>query len=405
MDKAENEIQTTPARKKLRVALPPRRRLVPVLAIVAVLAAGLWWFLHRGLESTDNAQLDADIVGVPSRVAGTVQKVFFEENQPVKAGDLLVQIDDEPYRAKVAQAEGALAAARASADAAEAEARLAGVRATSDQSAASATYAAASQGAAGAAQQISEAEAAVKAAEAQLAQAELERTRQRALLAQNATAQASVDHAETAWQVADSNLEVARAHLATLRASVAAARSRVSEAGARWEQAKHVDDQTTLAASKARAARAQADAAAAALDLARLELSWTQIRAPGDGTVSKKNVIEGQAVSAGAPVVQLVKPQIWVTGNFKETQVADMRPGQPAHVEVDAFPGVELEGEVESFAGATGARFTLLPPDNATGNFTKVVQRVPVRVRLHELPADLPLRPGLSVELTVDTNG
>jgi len=405
MDKAENEIQTTPARKKLRVALPPRRRLVPVLAIVAVLAAGLWWFLHRGLESTDNAQLDADIVGVPSRVAGTVQKVFFEENQPVKAGDLLVQIDDEPYRAKVAQAEGALAAARASADAAEAEARLAGVRATSDQSAASATYAAASQGAAGAAQQISEAEAAVKAAEAQLAQAELERTRQRALLAQNATAQASVDHAETAWQVAESNLEVARAHLATLRASVAAARSRVSEAGARWEQAKHVDDQTTLAASKARAARAQADAAAAALDLARLELSWTQIRAPGDGTVSKKNVIEGQAVSAGAPVVQLVKPQIWVTGNFKETQVADMRPGQPAHVEVDAFPGVELEGEVESFAGATGARFTLLPPDNATGNFTKVVQRVPVRVRLHELPADLPLRPGLSVELTVDTNG
>jgi membrane fusion protein, multidrug efflux system len=127
------------------------------------------------------------------------------------------------------------------------------------------------------------------------------------------------------------------------------------------------------------------------------------VLAPSDGVVSKKSINVGQMLSPGQSVVQLVTDKIWVTGNFKETQVAKMHVGQPAKVVVDAFSGAEIQGEVESFSGATGAKFTLLPPDNATGNFTKVVQRIPLRVRLHGVPAGIALRPGMSVDLTVDT--
>ena len=138
-------------------------------------------------------------------------------------------------------------------------------------------------------------------------------------------------------------------------------------------------------------------------DLAALDLSYTKIFAPHDGVVSKKTINVGQMIAAGQAIVQLVTPHTWVTANFKETQVGKMRVGQPAEFTVDAFPGIEIAGEVESFSGATGARFTLLPPDNATGNFTKVVQRVPVRIRVHDAPAGIALRPGMSVDLTVDT--
>jgi len=137
--------------------------------------------------------------------------------------------------------------------------------------------------------------------------------------------------------------------------------------------------------------------------LAALDLSYSKIFAPSDGVLSKKSISVGQMLSPGQSIVQLVTDKLWVTGNFKETQVAQMRVGQSASVEVDAFGGTSLEGEVESFSGATGAKFTLLPPDNATGNFTKVVQRLPVRVRLHGLPPGILLRPGMSVDLTVDT--
>jgi membrane fusion protein, multidrug efflux system len=143
----------------------------------------------------------------------------------------------------------------------------------------------------------------------------------------------------------------------------------------------------------------------AARDLAALELSYTRILAPRAGTVSKKSIAVGQQVSTGQPIVQLVTPERWVTANFKETQLAGMKPGQPVELEIDAFPGATLRGQVESFSAATGSRFTLLPPDNASGNYTKVVQRVPVRVRVTDLPEGVSLRPGMSVELTVDTNG
>ncbi|HEX4354657.1 MAG TPA: HlyD family efflux transporter periplasmic adaptor subunit, partial [Polyangiales bacterium] len=149
-------------------------------------------------------------------------------------------------------------------------------------------------------------------------------------------------------------------------------------------------------------AHAQVALATAARELALLELSYTKIYAPSSGFVSKKSINVGQAVSAGQAVVQLVPEQRWVTANFKETQLGDMRVGQPVHMTIDAFPGVSWDGVIESLSGATGARFSLLPPDNATGNFTKVVQRVPVRVRV-TTNSSLPLMPGLSADVHVNT--
>ncbi len=178
----------------------------------------------------------------------------------------------------------------------------------------------------------------------------------------------------------------------------------VDEASARFEQTSDVDAIIEQAKARAVAAHAQVTTAKAARDLATLDVSYTHIVAPSDGIVSKRTVAPGQLLAAGQPVVQLVPDgQLWVTANFKETQIQKMRIGQPAEIEIDAFPGQTLHGEIESFSAATGAKFTLLPPDNASGNYTTVVQRLPVRIKVKDVPSGVALRPGLSAELVVDT--
>jgi membrane fusion protein (multidrug efflux system) len=165
-----------------------------------------------------------------------------------------------------------------------------------------------------------------------------------------------------------------------------------------------VGSQIAQASARAKAAAARAENSKAALALAQLDLDHTKIRAPRDGLASKKSVVVGQMLSVGQPVVQIVPTNdLWVTANFKETQINKMRDGQSTEIDVDAYAGMKLHGTVQSFSGATGARFSLLPPENATGNFTKVVQRVPVRIHLDSIPEDRVLRPGMSVEVTVDT--
>jgi membrane fusion protein (multidrug efflux system) len=342
------------------------------------------------------------VIAVPARQGGVVARVLFTENQQVKAGELLAELDDEPLKARLAQAEANLAAAEAAVEAAEADSQVVETNAVGNKSVAEASLQTASTGAATTADQIREAEVQVQAAEVSLKQAASDRDRARSLASQGAMAQAQLDQAETAASLAGSGLEGARARLATMRLSAAQARSRVVEASVRVKQSSDVATQIKLAQARARSARAQVEIAKASRDLARLDLSYTKILAPHDGVVSKKSIAAGQAVAPGQTIVQLVTPQRWVTANFKETQVARMRPGQPVHLVADAFPGLTLTGEVESFSGATGSRFTLLPPDNATGNFTKVVQRVPVRIRVQEVPG-VALRPGMSLELTVDT--
>jgi membrane fusion protein (multidrug efflux system) len=402
MTTASPGIDTAPA----AVTTEPRSKrglLFGLIAALAIGGSGIWYLTHHGLESTDNAQIDGDVVSVPARVGGIVTKIAFTENQRVKTGDLLAELDSAPAQARLAEAEANVLAAEAQADAADATARVAEINAVGDKSVADASLVTAAVGAASTSDQIAEAAAQLSSSQTSLAQARLDHDRAQRLLETGAISKAEFDRADTQFKVAASSVDVARARLTSIKGSAAQAQSRVVEAKAKAKISNDVDTQIKLAQARAKAAHAQVDTAKAARDLAALDLSYTKVYAPSDGTVSKKSVSVGQMLAPGQSVVQLVTDKLWVTGNFKETQVANMRVGQPASVEVDAFSGKSIVGEVESFSGATGAKFTLLPPDNATGNFTKVVQRLPVRVRLHELPAGVALRPGMSVDLTVDT--
>jgi membrane fusion protein (multidrug efflux system) len=402
---ALSQESAVPAQAEPKAAKKGRAPAVMMtLALIATASGGGYYVTHRGLESTDDAQIDAEMVGVPARLGGVVTKVAFVENQAVKAGDVLAELDAEPAKAKLAQAEANLEAAKAAADAADADERVAETSVRSNKSAAEASLHGAESSVSASRQQIAEGEAAVAAATANREKAQVDLDRAKALFASGSLAQAEVDRAQATYDTAVASLNQARAHLAALHASTSQAVSRVAEASARAQQAGEVDALIAQAHARARTAHAQVAVAKAARDVAALELSYTKITAPQDGVVSKKTIGVGQMVAAGQGVVQLVPARdVWVTGNFKETQLAKMRVGQPAHVEVDAFPGVTLHGEVESFSAATGARFSLLPPDNASGNYTKVVQRVPVRVRLKDVPPNVALRPGMSVELVVDT--
>jgi membrane fusion protein (multidrug efflux system) len=387
---------------------PPARGKKSLVIILSIIAIGggitLWQVLaHRGLESTDNAQLEAEIVGIPTRIGGTVTEVLVRDNQRVQAGDVLARLDDAPLKAKLAQAEAAVAAAEASAAAADLDARVATRNASGNLDVAEATKATVESAAKTAKTGLREAQAAVRAAEAAASQARSDKDRAENLRQGGVLTEADLQAAVTRASVAAANLEAARARLDNVRASLDQAEVRIGEASARVDQTNDLATLEALAKARADAAHAQVGVAKAARDVAALDLGYTTIRAPQAGIVSKKTVAVGQVLAAGQSVAQLVTDGLWVGANFKETQVAAMRPGQRVKVEVDAFPGVEVVGEVESMAGATGARFSLLPPDNATGNFTKVVQRVPVRVKLVGLPSDVPLRAGLSVSITVDT--
>ncbi|HYQ25706.1 MAG TPA: HlyD family secretion protein [Polyangiaceae bacterium] len=403
MATATAEIDTTPAAKDSSQPRSKRGLVLGLIAVCVMASGGFWYTTHHGLENTDNAQIDGDVVSVPARVGGVVTKVLFVENQRVKSGEPLAELDSAPAQARLAEAEANVFAAQAQADAADATARVAETNAIGDKSVADASLITASVGAASSSDQIKEAAAQLESSQTSLAQAQIDSDRAKRLFGTGAISQAEADRAETTLKMAASSVDVARARLTSMKGSAAQAQSRVVEAKAKAKISNDVATQIQLAQARAKAAHAQVDTAKAARDLAALDLSYTKIFAPNDGVVSKKSINVGQMLSPGQSVVQLVTDKLWVTGNFKETQVAKMRVGQPASVEIDAFSGTSLEGEVESFSGATGAKFTLLPPDNATGNFTKVVQRLPVRVRLHGLPPGIALRPGMSVDLTVDT--
>lgn len=388
-------------------AKPKRgRKSLGILLTIVLVGGGIaaWQVVaHRGLESTDNAQLEAEIVPLPARVGGPIVEVLVTENQRVEKDQVIARIDDRQPKARLAQAEAAVKAAEAQAAAADLDAKVAATNASGNFDIASATRATAETAAASAKIQLREAEASVRAAQAAYAQAKADLDRDEELNKGGVVSDSALSSTRTRATVASSNLEAAKAHLSTLRANIDQAESRIGEASARVEQTKDVDTLKQQADARAAAARAQVEVARSALAVAQLDVDYTVIRAPRAGTLSKKSIVVGQMVSPGQPIAQLVTDDLWVTANFKETQLGAMRPGQKVRVDVDAFPSLELEGEVESLSGATGARFSLLPPDNASGNFTKVVQRVPVRVRLPKLPDGVPLRPGLSVGVTVDT--
>jgi len=351
-----------PAPQGDRLPLPAsgRRPVLLVLGAVVVLvglilAVRALHYAH-GHESTDDAQIDGHIVPVLARVGGYVSAVTVEDNAVVKEGDLLVRIDSTEYAIRLAQADADVGAAAAAV--AQAEAAL---ESATEQRAAA------------------EAQTAAARAAADRARADLSRAQQ--LAATQVVSRQQLDAAQAAKDGTEASLQAAQRQAAAATSAIA------------------------VAQASRRAASARLDAARAARANAALQFSYTRVLAPASGTVARRTVEVGQLLQPGQPLLAVVSDTaIWVTANFKETQLERMRVGQKAEVGVDAYPGCTATGHVESLSPATGARFALLPPDNATGNYTKVVQRVPVRIEVDkDCGAGQPLRPGLSVIVHVAT--
>ncbi len=397
---------SAPAEEQTVVAPKKNRARVIALGVLAVGVVGVlgWYVVHAGLESTDDAQVDADVVSVPSLSANVVTKVLFAENQTVKAGDVLVELDDAQARARLLEAEAQVATAKAAADAADADVGVVQATVQGQKSAAEASLLGARVSATSTSDEIAQADAELAAASAAVEQARSDLERQKRLFADNATPKQELDRAQTSFDGATAKRAQAAAHQAIVHSRTSQARATVDEARARVGQTSAVAEEISQAQAKAAEAHARVQGAEAQRDLAAIDLARTKVYAPRDGVASRKSVVVGQLLSVGQPVASIVPTNdVWITANFKETQLDKMHIGQPADVGIDAYSDLKLHGEIESLSGATGARFSLLPPENATGNFTKVVQRVPVRIRIKDLPADRGLRPGMSADVTVDT--
>jgi membrane fusion protein, multidrug efflux system len=395
----------------------PRVRIGLGVLALAVIGVGLWVWLTAGRESTDDAQIDAHVTQVAARVGGTITKVNVDDNQLVEAGAVLVELDPRDYQVAVDRARAELADAEASTLAAQSVIPITSTTATSNVATARGGVAQARSGVAAAEKEVEAARARLVSAQARLRETEANATkaardmeRLRGLLAKDEVSQQQFDAAAAAAEAQRATADSARSQVAEAEAGIRVAESKLAQARVGEEQA-HAELQTAqtapsqIAGSKARASAAEAHAQQARANLAQAELNlqYTTVKAPVRGVVSKKGINAGQVVQAGQPLLAIVQlDDVWVTANFKETQLKNMRPGQRAVIDVDALGGREFRGKVDSIAGATGARFSLLPPENATGNFVKVVQRVPVKIVLDsgQDPEHL-LRPGMSVTPTV----
>jgi membrane fusion protein (multidrug efflux system) len=371
-----------------------------VLAVVLG-GIGIYLFATRNQESTDDAQVEADVVPVAPRVGGSVLRVDITDNQVVKAGQLLVEIDPADYEAKEKQAEADLALAVAQSKGAIAQEQIVEASAHGGLTTAQAALSGSSVGVGSAEASAEAARAAVARAEADLHKSDIDLHRTQQLFDDHAVAQDRLDSAQVAHDSATAALAQAKAQLAAALDARRAAVTRVTEAQGRLAVSKPIDAQIDSAKAQAAAAEARASAAEAALALAKLQLSYTKVTAPVDGIASGVKLRPGQILAPGQPIVELVPNDIYVVANFKETQIGAMKPGQRTEIVVDAFSSHHLKGKVASLSGGTGARFSLLPPDNASGNFVKVVQRVPVRIQIVDPPKDLPLAAGLSADVTV----
>jgi membrane fusion protein (multidrug efflux system) len=389
-------------------AAAPKRKGKPYLILGAIVVIGVIGYLvvswiGRGKESTDDAQVDADVVTVSARVGGAVLKVLVTDNQLVKKGDPLVELDPADLSVKEKQVEAELAAATAQAEASDAQVQIVAATSKGGLSAAQAVLSSTSSSVLSAGAQIDAAKASLSRAQSEASRADIDLTRAESLRKDEAIPQAQVDTARTNAQAAHAAVAQAQAQLAAAEDARRTAQTNIAEAQGRVTQSAPVDAQLAVAKAQADLAHARADAAQAQLAEAKLQLSYTHIVAPADGMLSRLAIREGQLVQAGQSVVGLVPNTTYVVANFKETQVGHMRPGQRAEVSVDALPGRTFEGKVESTSPGTGARFSLLPADNASGNFVKVVQRLPVKIVWVNVPADVKLAAGLSLDVTVFT--
>ena len=403
---------------------PWRRRLeqwnVPAIilllaAAIIVLITGNWntWASERMSQKTDDAYVRADLTPLSTKVAGLVATVTVSDYQPVKAGDLLVELRDDDFRAQVQQAEAAVVSGEDALINNQRQKELQDARivqADDGIRVAEADIAAAQAGIEAAKSAIANAHSGIDATKADVERTLLERRRQEALIAaESATRQkleqVVADEQRFRAQLASrqDDLSAAQAQLASRQADLARARAHLGSAKSELEAQKRqravLDSQELLLRADLRSKRA-------ALSLAQVNLGYTRITAPEKGIVSERKVRPGQLVSPGTQVISLVQSDVWVDANYKETQVRHIHAGDPAEIRVDAFPGVIFRGKVDHVSPASGSQFTLLPPDNATGNFTKIVQRIPVKIVLDaDQAGGERLRPGLSVIATVRTGG
>jgi len=396
-----------------------RFRIIAVVVLLLVAGVAVWWWRTRGQESTDDAQVDAHVTQIAARVGGTLLNVPVHDNQEVEAGTVLVQIDPRDYEVAVAKARAELADAEASATAAQSNVPITATSTSSGVSTAQGSVEQAQSVVQAAEKEVEAARARHSAAQGRLREAEANATRTsrdvgrlKGLLAKDEVAQQQYDAAIAAAEGAKAAVDTAQSQIVEAEANIRMSESRQVQARAGEQQARAGlrTAQTApeqVAATRARAASAQArvEQAKATLSQAELNLQYTTVKAPARGVISRKGVNPGQVVQSGQTLLALVQTgDVWITANFKETQLAGMRPGQKASVEVDAYDGRTFQGHIDSIAAATGARFSLLPPENATGNFVKVVQRVPVKIVLeaNQDPEHM-LRAGMSVTPTVYT--
>jgi membrane fusion protein (multidrug efflux system) len=397
--------QPVPAQAQAAPARKSKARPYIILAVIVAIGLLSWatyaW-ISRGKESTDDAQVDADVVAVSTRVAGTL-KLHVTDNQQVTKGMVLAEIDPADYAAKEKQAEAELAAAKAQSQAADAQVGIVEATSKGGLSAARAQLSGSATSVASADADIAAAQAALARAQAQASQADTDLARAESLLKDQAIPRAQVDTDRSAAQAAHAAVAQAQAQLTAAQDMKRTAQTRIAESAARVEQSAPVDAQLASARANAALAHARVESAEAMLSQAQLQLSYTHIEAPADGLLSRLAVRDGQLVQAGQQIVSVVPSATYVIANFKETQVGGMRVGQRAEIRVDAFPGRTFEGKIDSTSPGTGARFSLLPPDNASGNFVKVVQRLPVKIAWNNVPADAKLAAGMSADVTVFT--
>src|SRR3954465_5757383 len=387
----ETEEEPRSARARGYLKRNPRAKWLVIAAVAVLLVGGLLILHYFSIrESTDDAQIEGDIIPISARVGGTVQRVLFEDNQYVEAGTILVQMDPTDYQVALDKAKADLADAEASAQSAKANIPITSTTASSQLETARANLVAAQRDVEAANARVQEAQA-----NYQKAVADLQRYTQ--LVQKDEVPRQQYETAVAAEAAA-------RATLDSARAAVSFSESKVLQAQAQLRSAGTVPEQISVTRGRAGSAAASVQQKAAALEQARLNLEYTTVRAPVSGIVSKKSVQPGQVIQPGQPMVALVPVQnMGGVANFKETQLKNMHPGQSATIHVDAY-GRDYKGHVDSFGGATAARFSLLPPENATGNYVKVVQRVPVKIVFEkDQDPEHRLRPGLSVTPTVIT--
>ena len=395
---------------------------LPIIAgvvVILVVIGGVWLWATSGRESTDDAQVDAHVTPIAARVGGPVTAVPVADNQQVEAGAVLAQIDQRDYQVALDKARAELADAQAALVAARAAVPITTAQATGNVSNAQGGMVAAEAGIESGQRGITAAQSRLAAAQAHQREADANATktakdveRFRSLLAKDEISQQQFDAAQAAADAAKANADAAKSQVEEAEIGIRVAESQLNaarggqaQAAAQLKQAQTAPEQIQAIRARADAAEARVKQLQASVQQAELNLQYTTVKAPAKGIVSRKSVEVGQVIQPGQPLMTIIPlEQVWITANFKETQLDRMRPGQAVQVDVDAYGGKEFKGHVESIAAATGARFSLLPPENASGNFVKVVQRVPVKIVLDDGqdPQHL-LRPGMSVTPTVYT--